>query len=96
MAAILFLNLTVAVGTLNAIIFYVNIIDLQHSVYFPGQDTAYQAIVIVWLNLDFRIDLCFYKGMDVHLKTWLRLVFPAYIILVQHWTRWKPSSTSIS
>ena len=81
-AAILFLNLTVAVGTLNAIIFYVNIIHLQHSVYFPGQGMTYQATVVAWLNLDLRIDLCFYKGMDAYLKTWLRLVFPAYIILL--------------
>lgn len=81
-AAILFLNLTVAVGTINAIIFYVSIIDIQRSVYFPQQDTTYQAIVVAWLNLDFRIDLCFYKGMDAYLKTWLRLVFPAYIILL--------------
>ena len=80
--AILFLNLTVAVGTINAIVFYVNIIDLQRSVFFPLQDTTYQAIIIAWLNLDFRIDLCFYKGMDAYIKTWLRLVFPSYIILL--------------
>ena len=81
-AAILFLNLTVAVGTINAIIFYVNIIDLQHSVFFPLQDASYEELIVAWLNLEFGIDLCFYDGMDAYLKTWLRLVFPFYIMLL--------------
>ena len=81
-AALMFLNLTVAVGTLNAIIFYVNVINLQRSVYFPFQDTTYQAIFVAGLNFDFSGDLCFYDGMDAYLKTWLKLVFPSYIILL--------------
>ena len=51
-------------------------------------------VFIAWLNLDFGIETCFYKGMDVYSKTWLQFVFPVYIwvlvglmILVSHYSQ---------
>ena len=81
-AAILALNMTVAIGTINAIIFYANIIYVQHNVFFKFEGTKYPAIFTAWLNLDIRVDVCFYEGMDAYIKTWLRLAFPAYIIFL--------------
>ena len=37
-------------------------------------------IFISWLNLDFGIQACFYNGFNSYVKTWLRLVFPLYLL----------------
>ena len=37
-------------------------------------------IFISWLNLDFGIQSCFYNGLNGYVKTWLRLVFPLYLL----------------
>ena len=89
---ILVLNLTVAVGTLNSIIFFANIINANKSVYF-GQ--LYPAIMpmlafISWLNLDVGLDLpgvCFFEGMDTYAKTWLQLAFPSCYSNIDHWSK---------
>ena len=81
-AAILTLNLTVAVGTINAIIFYANVVYVQHNVFFDCQEAKYPTIFTAWLNLDIGVDVCFYEGMDVYAKSWPRLAFPAYIVFL--------------
>ena len=80
---ILVLNLTVAVGTLNALLFYANIIDSNKSIYF-GQESEIKffPMFISWLNLNIGFDVCFFEGMDSYAKVWLELAFPVYIILL--------------
>ena len=75
------LNLTVAEGTLNGLIFYANIIQVNADIFFPP-DTALWTTFIAWLNLDFGISTCFYDGMDAYIKTWLQFLFPLYIWLI--------------
>ena len=79
---ILLFNLTIAVGTLNAIIFYANIIYANKSIYFGQPHLTFVSIVVSWLNLDIGFDTCFFKGMDTFAKTWIQLAFPAYVILL--------------
>ena len=79
---VLVLNLTVAVGSLNSIIFYANILDANRSIYFSRMHLDVAKVFISWLNLDIGIDTCFYEGMDTYAKTWLELVFPAYLIFL--------------
>ena len=79
---LLVLNLTVAVGTLNAIIFYANIVAANSSAFFLSSDITFASVFISWLNLDIGIDSCFFEGMDTYSKTWLQLAFPAYIIFI--------------
>ena len=78
--AILALNLTVAVGTLNSIVFYANVMYVHRDVYF--EDTPGASVIVSWLNLDIGIDTCFFYKMDTYQKTWLQLLFPTYIILL--------------
>ena len=78
-ATIMILNLTVAIGTLNGLVFYANIIDSSKSIFFIPSCFAY-SMLISWFNLDIGFDLCFYEGLDTYWKTWLQLVFPIYII----------------
>ena len=78
---LLVLNLTVAVGTLNLIIFYANIINANRLTYFSHANLTFVPVFISWLNLDIRFDTCFYEGMGTLAKTWLQLAFPTYIII---------------
>ena len=65
-ALLMALNLTVAIGTLNGLIFYANIIGANSSTFFSGlsPSTKYYSILISWLNLEVGFDVCFFEGMD--------------------------------
>ena len=76
------LNLTVAVGTLNSIIFYANIIYANKSVYFSQSHSTFVSVFISWVNLDVGFDTCLFEGMNVYAKTWIELAFPVYIIFL--------------
>ena len=80
-AFLLALNLTVAIGTLNATIFYANILAANKSVLLPS-GVSFASVFISWLNFDIGFDICFFDGMDTYIKTWLQLAFPAYIIIL--------------
>ena len=76
-------NLTVSVGTINGLIFYVNIVRVSHTIFFPHKTTNIftniLSVFISWLNLDLGIETCFFSGMDSYAKTWLQFLFPLYI-----------------
>ena len=80
----LVLNLTVAEGTLNGLIFYANIIGVNSSLFFPSSVRHFNVyfIFISWLNLDFGMEFCLFPGMDTYWKTWIQLAFPTYVILL--------------
>ena len=81
-ALLLVLNMTVAIGTLNGLIFYANVVHANKSILLPFQRTNIITVFISWLNLDLGIDMCYFPGMDTYIKTWLKLSFPAYIIFL--------------
>ena len=77
------LRLTVAVGTINGLLFYANIVQANHQIFLPT-DTAnplkhFYTIFLGWLNLDFGIETCFYDGMDIIVYSWLQFLFPVYL-----------------
>jgi hypothetical protein len=81
---ILCLNLTVAVGSINGIIFYANIVGANKSTFFPFtiSNMKFLSMFISWLNLEIGIDTCFFEGMDTYWKMWLQLAFPTYVIVL--------------
>ena len=79
---ILGLNLTVATGTLNGLIFYANIVFANVSLFMPFQTPNFHTVFIYWMNLRLGLDVCFIQGMDVYVKTWLHLAFPIYVMLL--------------
>ena len=81
-ALLLILNMTVAGGTLNGLIFYANVVHANESILLPFQMRNFITVFISWLNLDLGIDTCYFPEMDAYIKTWLLLAFPAYIILL--------------
>ena len=78
-AVIILLNLSVATGTINGLIFYANIVQANSSVFFPRGRTNILTVFIAWLNLDLGIETCFYDGMNTYAFTWLQYLFPFYV-----------------
>lgn len=78
----LLLNMTVAVGTLNGLLFYANIVAANRAVLLPYPQPRFVTVFIAWLNLELGIDVCYIDGMDIYAKTWLQLAFPIYIIFL--------------
>ena len=76
------LNLTVTDGTINPFIFYINIISINYTIFFPNNHTNTVPLytLISLANLNLGIKTCFYNGMDDYAKVWLQLAFPFYII----------------
>ena len=78
-AVLLLLNLSVAVGTVNGLIFYANVVQANRSIFIPLGETNILTVFIAWLNLDLGIETCFYDGMDAYAFTWLQFLFPLYV-----------------
>ena len=79
MAILLLLQISVASGTLNGLLFYANVIQVNRSIFFPSGDTNILTVFVAWLNLDLGIETCFFDGMDTYIFTWLQFVFPFYV-----------------
>ena len=77
---IFLLQLTLTTGTINGLIFYVNIIGSTDG-YLLGHNKylSYLRIFIALLNLDLGFPMCFYDGMDELAMRCLQFVFPIYI-----------------
>ena len=76
------LNLTVAIGTINGLIFYANIVQTNKAVLFPSPTeniAEFSKTFIAWLNLDLGIEVCFYEGLDTYAKALFQFMFPVYI-----------------
>ena len=87
-------KLTVAAGTISGLVFYANIVGVNHTIFLPVESTDAFSLFIAWLNLNFGIEICFFDGMDAYSKTWLQFVFPVYLwllvglmILISHFSR---------
>ena len=76
---LLILNLTVSVGTINGLLFYANIIQVNSSIFNLRKAVPVLPQFIAWLNLDLGIETCFYNGMTAYYKVWLQFAFPLYI-----------------
>ena len=78
------MDLTVARGTINGLIFYANVVWRNNGILFSFRDRqniGYYVITlpIAWINLDFGIETCFGRNLDQLTKSGLQFVFPVYI-----------------
>ena len=81
-ALLLALNMTVAVGTLNGLIFYTNVIYANKSILLPFQESNLVTVFISLLNLELEVDICYFSGLDTYTKTWLKLAFPTLMFFL--------------
>ena len=86
------LRLTLTTGTLNGIIFYIQIanaglydvlsINVSQCVWVIRYSTKVALFVISILNLNLGFPLCFYNGMNELWKAGLSLLFPLYLLII--------------
>ena len=80
------LNMTVAVGTFNGILFYANIVAANADAYFlPFTTPDFTTVLISWLNLDIGFDFCFYvknDGSAAVYKVLIWVAFPICVIII--------------
>ena len=81
-AVLMFLNLSVSVGTINGLLFYANMVKLNEAFFFPNGSVPVVNQFISWLNLDLGIEVCLFDGLDGYWNTWLQFAFPAYLFLL--------------
>ena len=81
--ALFVFNITINNSIINTFIFYVNIISINYSMFFPKCNSV-ECVLISLANLDLGIETCFYDGMDDYAKMWLQLAFPIYLFLIAH------------
>ena len=74
-----FLNLTISQGTMNALIFYANVVSANKYLYYNSTSINPTTLFIAWFNLDIGIETCFFNGLTAYIRTWLQFVFPLYI-----------------
>ena len=80
--AIMILNLTVAKGTLNGLVFYGNIILMCRSTFLPFESPNFFTIFVHLLNTQLGSDRCFPREIDEYGKLWHRIIFPAYMLFL--------------
>ena len=79
---LLVFNITVAIGTIQGIVLYANIIASSSSTFLPFSKPNFATVFISWLNLEIGFDVCFFDGIDAYWKTLLQLAFPIYVIFL--------------
>ena len=78
---LLLLNLTVALGTPNGIIFYANVVLINKSIFLPSNAKQNLfAVVIYLLNTQMGMNRCLWEGMTAYGRTWFSYFFPLYMI----------------
>ena len=88
------LDLTVTKGTINGLVFYVNIVSVNANIFFRSTGQGFLFVFISILNLELGFPVCFYDGMNDAAKIGFQFVFPAYlmvlcggIIYLSRWSR---------
>ena len=81
-AMLMFLNLSVSVGTINGLLFYANMVKLNEAFFFPNGSIPVVSQFMSWLNLELGIEVCLFDGLDGYWNTWLQFAFPAYLFLL--------------
>ena len=74
-------NLTVVDGDIYGFILMVNTLSIHSNKIFPTTKDAPWVLVSLF-NLDLGIEVCLYDGMTAYAATWLRFMFPVYVLLI--------------
>ena len=81
-ALLITLNLTVSVGTINGLLFFVNVVKTYESVLFAKNEHKLLEYVFAWLNFDLGMTTCFFEGLDACQKVGLQFAFPLYLLFL--------------
>ncbi len=73
------LDLTVARGTINGLLFYANVVGSSSRFFLNFETTKVLTIFLNFLNVTIGFDGCFSEGMNAILKTWLGILASGYV-----------------
>ena len=79
---LLFLNLTVAWGTMNGIIFYANIVLTNRSIFLSFTKTSFFTVVVYIFNTQLGVERCVWEGMNAYGMIWFSYVYPLYLLVL--------------
>ena len=84
---LMLVDVTVADGTINGLIFYANIIQANYEDIFTSQVSKYSftkplKVFVGWLSFANGVEKCFFNGMTEYHKAWIQFAFPAYIWII--------------
>ena len=79
---LLMLRLTVAVGAINGVIFFCNVMSINEELFFNTNQFSFLRVVFSLVNLDLGFEVCFFDEMPQIIKTGLQFVFPVYLWLL--------------
>ena len=81
---LLILNLTVAQGTVNGLIFYANILLMGRSIFLSSMSPNFFTVFVHLLNTQLGLDRCYHSfgKFDEYAKMWHRLLFPLYMLFL--------------
>ena len=76
-------NLTVTTGTINGLILFVNIVEMNGHL-FELQNRLVNPLLsyVIVTNSGMCFELCFFDGMNIYMKKWLQLAYPAYLAMI--------------
>ena len=82
-ALLLLLQMTIARGTINGLIFYANLLNVNTYTLLSGYSGSRWAIsFLAFLNIELGFPVCLYNGLDELNKALLSIVLPTYIWLL--------------
>jgi hypothetical protein len=76
------LRLTVATGTINSVILYAYVLQVNKEIFFPPNTVNILTVFIAWMNLDLGFETCFYNGLTAYVETWLQFAFPVFVWII--------------
>ena len=80
---LLILQLTVTQGTINGLIFYATLLNVDTYTLLTGYKGAeWSVIILSFLNFELGFPVCLYDGLNEINKALLSIVFPIYILLL--------------
>ena len=80
---LLILQLTVTQGTINGLIFYATLLNVDTYTLLTGYKGAeWSVIILSFLNFELGFPVCLYDGLTEIDKALLSIVFPIYILLL--------------
>ena len=80
---LLVLQLTVTQGTINGLIFYATLLNVDTYTLLTGyKGSQWSVIVLSFLNLELGFSVCLYDGLTEIDKALLSILFPIYILLL--------------
>lgn len=81
-----FLDLTVADGYINGLIFYCNVVWINEDILLPMdlKGTEFLRIFLAWFNLDVGIETCFFNGLDMYEYAWMQYLFLVYVLTISY------------